>query len=164
MDASGTRSKDDSVGARYAPDSMPLLDRRRDDGRPCGDDQQEFAERLAADRGHLSEPDDPEAYKQRNHSYDAMRAPAWRLLERRKVSCPRQTFPSFARLSRGDKRAARLPWRAWSRLGGRRPARPAAASWWTRTGIFRVRCPAAASRPRWSGRGRTRRACRATHD
>ena len=75
----GDAFKDDSVGARYAPDSMPLLDRRRDDGRPCGDDQQEFAERLAADRGHLSEPDDPEAYKQRNHSYDAMRAPTWRL-------------------------------------------------------------------------------------
>jgi hypothetical protein len=84
----GDAFKDDSVGTRYAPDSMlqrqhyanghALLDRRRDDGRRCGDDQLEFAERLAGDRGHLSEPDDPEAYKQRNHRYDAMRAPAWR--------------------------------------------------------------------------------------
>ena len=98
MDAPGTRSK--TIAWARVTLQIPchaLLDRRRDDGRPCGDDQQEFAERLAADRGHLSEPDDPEAYKQRNHGYDAMRAPAWRLLKRRKVSCPRQTFPSFAR-------------------------------------------------------------------
>jgi hypothetical protein len=91
---------------------MPLLDRRRDDGRRCGDDQQEFAKRLAVDRGHLSEPDDPEAYKQRDHSYDAMRAPAWRLLKKGNISCPRQTFPSFATPWRGGKRAALLPWRA----------------------------------------------------
>jgi transposase len=82
-------------GARLILDALPpaktlLADRgydsnwfrddpRRDNGRRCGDDQQEFAERLAVDRGHLSEPDDPEAYKQRNHSYDVMWAPAWRL-------------------------------------------------------------------------------------
>jgi hypothetical protein len=71
-----------------------------------------YAERLAADRGHLSEPDDPEAYKQRDHSYDAMRAPAWRLLKKGNISCPRQTFPSFATPWRGGKRAALLPWRA----------------------------------------------------
>src|SRR3984893_6154009 len=69
MDAPGTRSK--TIAWARVTLQIPchaLLDRRRDDGRPCGDDQQEFAERLAADRGHLSEPDDPEAYKQRNHS------------------------------------------------------------------------------------------------
>src|ERR1700724_4559145 len=96
MDAPGTRSK--TIAWARVTLQIPchaLLDRRRDDGRPCGDDQQEFAERLAADRGHLSEPDDPEAYKQRNHSYDAIRAPA---LNKGNVSCPGQTFLSFARL------------------------------------------------------------------